>query len=119
MKFKVLKYNQSFMTWIGIYSHNVWKPTNEFYNSFSSHFNIISLALCIISSAIFVFQNPSNLKRVLEALVVMVGCIQALGAYLNIGHKMKKMKVLHLTLQDIADQGCNEAKELLNKINSL
>lgn len=105
MKFNVLKYNQLLMTRLGIYSFNLSELTNEFLKSASSYCITITLILSIISSIIFVIENRSEINMVLQALVVMIGCFQAIGAYLNIGLNMSKIKIFHQNLQKIADEG--------------
>lgn len=103
-KIQVLKYNQSFMTWIGIYSYNLIETTNEFISSPIAWFIVINLLIVMISSAVFIQKNLSDFKAALETLLVIVAAIQSLGAYLNIASNMDKVKAVHFKLQEIVDQ---------------
>lgn len=103
-KIQVLKYNQSFMTRIGIYSYNLIEPTNEFISSPIAWFIVINLLIVMISSAVFIQKNLTDFKAALETLLVIVAAIQSLGAYLNIAFKMDKVKAIHFKLQEIVDQ---------------
>lgn len=99
-KFKVLRYNEKFMANLGIYSNSI-----EFGNSLSALCILLFLLIAIILSAVFACKNSLHSKHTLESLVLMVTSLQAFGAYLNIGLKMKKVRELHLKLQAVADEG--------------
>lgn len=103
-KIQILKYNQSFMTRIGIYSYNLTEPTNEFISSPIAWFIVINILIGMISSAVFIQKNLTDFKAVLETLLVIIGVIQCLGGYLNIASKMDKVKAVHFKLQGIVDQ---------------
>lgn len=104
-KFKVLRYNQAFMAELGIYSHRLTEPTNEFFNCRVTYTILGCLLVAILSNCVLVYIDSTNSKSTLESVVLIVTSFQAFGAYLNIGLKMKKMKELHLKLQEISDEG--------------
>lgn len=101
-KFNVLKYNQAFMAWLGIYSHNLLEPTNEFFKSFVAYFIVINLLTGLYGSAAFAEKNRSAL---LSAMKICMAAVQSIGSFLNIGLKMRKIKALHLALQQFVNEG--------------
>ena len=105
-KFKVHKYNQAFMARMGIHSYNLTDPTNEFFKSFETYYHLfVVIAFFIIASSVYVYVNWPNLEVILEpTLVVMSGILYG-GTYLSVGLNMRKVKLLHLTLQQIVDEG--------------
>lgn len=94
-RIEVLKYNQIFMSWIGIYSYRLTEPTNEFIKS-----KIAFLFVTTVS-----YTDVAEFQVVLVAVAVIIGAAQTGGAYTNVGLKMKQVKVLHLKLQEIVDEG--------------
>lgn len=105
VKFKVLKNNLKYMTHLGIYSDNLTEPTNEFFESISSYYVLISIILAFTASAVFILKNSSDVKPSLGAMKICVGVVQCGGMFLGIGLKMIKVKALHLKLQSIVDEG--------------
>lgn len=105
-KFKVLEYNQILMAWIGIHSHHLTKPTNEFFKSPVTYYVLfITIVFSIISCAVYVFKNVSDFRSSLGACLVVIAGFQKGGLFLSTGLNMKKLKVLHLKLQEIIDKG--------------
>lgn len=103
---KILEYNQAYMTKIGIYSYRLTNPSNEFFSSFMSYFILLNGTLfTIISSAVFVYKHLSEFQIALETCLILIAGIQSCGAFFCIGLKMKQMKLLHLKLQAIVDEG--------------
>lgn len=98
------------MTRLGIYSFNLTESKNEFFQSIASYSVLIILTMCVVSSSVFVYKNPSELGLVLAALYVSIGCIQCIGAHVNIGLNMNETKALHLKLQEIVDKGLSLLK---------
>lgn len=92
------------MTRIGIYSNNLFNPTNKCINLSLAWFIVFNLLMVLISSTVFIEKNLSNFKAVLETVLVMVAAIQSLGAYLNTAVKTHKVKAVHLKLQEIVDK---------------
>lgn len=105
-KFKVHKYNQALMARLGIHSYNLTDPSNEFFKSFATFYHLFTAAMFfIISSGVFVYLHWPNLETVLEPLLVVMCGIQYVGMFLSVGLNMRKVKLLHLTLQHIVDEG--------------
>lgn len=105
MKFRVLKSNQDVMSWIGIHSHRLAEPTNEFFKSFASLYILFTVGFFIFGSIMYVVIHWPHYDEISEPCLIAVGCIQVGGMFLAIGLKMKKMKRLHLRLQGIVDEG--------------
>lgn len=104
-KIKVLKHNQTYMSWLGIYSYRLTEPTMESHKYILAYHNLIFPIFSIVSSAVFVYENPSELQAVLETILVMIALYQAECTFLNTALQMKNIKLLHLKLQDVVDQG--------------
>lgn len=109
-QFKVLQYNQMIMAYVGIHSHRLTEPTNEFFYSIGTYYVLFcAIFLDIISIGMYILSNLSHLHKILQAFVVFVGGFQHAGMILSIGLNMKKVKLLQLDLQEIVDQGkCSE-----------
>lgn len=105
-RFKVHKYNQALMVPLGIHSYNLTDPSNDFFKSFANFFiPFMLVTFYMISSGAFVYLNWPNLEIIIEPfLVIMAGSIFG-GMYLSVGLNMRKVKFLHLKLQQIVDEG--------------
>lgn len=103
--FQVLKMSQAFLSRLGIYSYRLTEPINEFFSSFSTYYILCNLTFTLISSTTFIYQSSCELKITLQLWLIIIGAIQCSGMYLNIGLKMRQVKVLHLKLQEIVDVG--------------
>lgn len=103
---KVLGYNQAFMAMIGINSHRLTDPTNEFFSSFMSYFILLNgIIFTTVSSSVFAFTHLSHIQIALETFLIVIAGMQSCGMFLSVGLKMKKIKLLHLKLQAIVDKG--------------
>lgn len=106
VKFKVLKNNQSYMSYLGIYSSRLTEPTNEFFKSIGCYFNVIAMLTAFIGCTVFVSKyHSSDVKDALGSFKLCFSASQCLGAFLGIGLNMIKVKALHLELQQIVDEG--------------
>lgn len=104
-KFNVLESNQSFMAKLGIYSYKLTEPVNKFFKSFMTYYMLFSLILiCVILSAMGVYVNWPNIVMVLEAFLTVVTGSQCAGIFISLGLNMKKIKTVHLKLQEIVDE---------------
>lgn len=104
-KFKVLKYNQMLMSWQGIHSMNLTKPTNEFHRSLSSYYITFTLFAFVITSAVRIHGYWPEIEPILKPCSVAFGGVQCVGMFICIGFQMKLIKALHLELQRIIDEG--------------
>lgn len=105
-KIHVLKNNQIFMTPLGIYSYRLTEPINEFYTSFAPYYiEFFVLIFLTFSTAVFTLQNVAQIDLALQNVSLFTAGIQCAGMFINIGAKMKTVKLFHLKLQDIVDAG--------------
>lgn len=106
VKLKVLEYNQNYMARIGIHSHRLNEPTNEFFKQFVTFYYIFVFTTIFIgSSAVFVYNGWPQMDIISEPCLIVIAGLQVLGMYLSIGLNMKKLKILHIELQGIIDAG--------------
>lgn len=91
-KFEVLKYNKLFFKTDAFGSFVTW---NVFINA-----GLLATSYCV-----FIFENSSELKSVLEAFLIFVGTCQAVGGYLFIRLNTGKINAFHTELQRIIDEG--------------
>ncbi|XP_031637695.1 uncharacterized protein LOC116350104, partial [Contarinia nasturtii] len=111
-KFEVLKYNQISMGWLGIHSKRLNEPTNEFFRSFVAFFilfNVVSFT--IISSVVYVYIHIHSFEMIAEPFLDACCGTQVAGMFICIGINMKKVKKLHLVLQELVDK---DRKEVFN-----
>lgn len=103
---KVLKFSEYYLTFLGICSHKLDVPTNEFLKSINAYIFLIGFfgPLCGFSAA-YIYQNLSDLETSTNALLVLSAGMAASGAYISIGVNMKTVKRMHNELQKIVDNG--------------
>lgn len=107
-KFKVLKYNQILMGWLGIHSKHLDRPTNEFYTSLITYYVLFNvIAFTILSSVAYMYLNIEHFEKISESGLGVIAGVQVAGMFISIGVNLKKVKLLHLTLQEIVDKGRN------------
>lgn len=103
-KFKVLKYNQMFMSRLGIYSYHLNESTVEFHKSPLAYFILFHLILLVTSCSVSMCSSVDFRKK-LEAILLIVAASQAIGSYLNLALNMKDVKALHIELQEVVGKG--------------
>lgn len=100
-KFKVLKYNESFMTRLGVQPYRLTEDSNEFFSA-SFPYYILLVALCsAISCAMFVNANWPHLEIVSQSCIVFIGMFQTGGMFCCLGLHIKKVKSIHHQLETI------------------
>lgn len=105
-KFKVLKYSQIFMAWLGLYSYRLTEKSNEFFTSLCPYY-MLSNVICVNSSStMYIIKYWStDIKGALGAFKIIISAIQYPGVFVSLGAKAKQIKALHIKLQQIADTG--------------
>lgn len=103
IQIKVLRNNQLWMTWLGIYSHSTTNENLKAFRTYVAYYMLFEMTTGISFSAIFVYDNPSDFQGVLEALLVIVAASQGYGCYITVGSKLKEVKSLHFKIQEIVD----------------
>lgn len=105
--FKVLKLNEQLMILLRIYRQpirNVTDADNDFFKSITTYCLAFSDITFAAASAVFVYQNVSDIMVALRTTLLIVGAIQSVAIFLSIGCKIDKIKVLQIKLQEIIDQ---------------
>lgn len=100
-KFKVLDHNEKFIACLGIRSYCFTEPTNEFFKSISSYYILWILITSVISSSVFTCCHWPQIEMITSSTMVSMACYQASGMFLSFGLNMKKVKAVHLQLQEI------------------
>ena len=94
------------MAQLGINYYNSTDPSDEFFKSFATYFNLImAFIFCVMSSGAFIYLNWPDLEVVLEPFFIAMGGLQCGGMLLSVGLNMRKVKLLHFNLQQIVDEG--------------
>lgn len=91
------------MARIGIHSHRLNENINEFFESIVSWYFMCTIVFFIFGSIMFICIHWPAYEVISEPCLIAVGCIQVLGMFIGIGLKMKKVKKLHLRLQEMID----------------
>lgn len=107
VKFKVLKYNQIHMGWLGIYSHNLREPKKENIKSIIPLCVLSLISIGWISSIVIILGNSSksNLSVVFKSIELLCGWLQVFGMFLTMCINFNKVKHFHIKLQNIVDEG--------------
>lgn len=109
-RIEVLRNNQLWMSWIGIYSHSPTNQNLKAFRTYVAYYMLFHMTTGISFSAIFVHDNPSDFQGVLEALLVIVAASQGYGCYVTVGSKLKEVKSLHFKIQGIVDKSTQTLK---------
>lgn len=105
MKFKVLKVNQDYMTWLGIYSRDLTETTNPFFKSFGAYCILGAMTICMIASWIYVREFWTvDIKSAMGALKILAAGIQCFGMFLSVGLTRSQTRAFHNGLQKIVDK---------------
>lgn len=106
VKFDVLKYNQAYMSWLGLHSYRVTEPINEFFPSIGSCYMVPLIGVAFVTSTVFVFKHyDTDVMASVGALKLFFSAFQCGGMFLGFGSKMIQVKALHLELQRLVDEG--------------
>lgn len=102
----ILQYNQFYLNLLGLSSHRLMEPTSEFLKTQNCYVLLFGLGgLMLPTSALFGIYNINNITLALKSILMLCACVQCLGSYISIGLKMKKVKQIHLKIQDFVDNG--------------
>lgn len=104
-KFKVLKVNQDYMTWLGIYARDLTETTNPFFKSIGAYWILGAMTICVIASWVYVREFWTiDVKSALGALKILAAGIQCFGMFLSVGLTRSQTRAFHVALQKIVDQ---------------
>lgn len=103
---KVFEKNQNLLVQLGLSSHRLNEPTNEFMKTFNCYVMLSGIVgPMIICAAIALYNSLNDFQGAIDAFYVLSAGIACLGSYLSIGINMKKVKYLQVELQRIVDSG--------------
>lgn len=103
--FKVLKYNEIFMAWVGVRAYRFTTQTNEFFTSVVPLYIIFMVIVFTTSSIVYFSLIWPKFES--ETCIVFLCGFQILGMLLSFGSKMNTIKAVHLRLQEIVDEEGN------------
>lgn len=117
-KFKVHKYIQAFLAPMGMHSYKPEEPTIELPKRVFAYYALISLIFSIISSIMFFYTHLDDVKEALQAFKICAGTFQSGICIFALGFQLKKIKTLHLRLQEIVNEGTShfDINNILNII---
>lgn len=95
------------MVWLHLFSHPLTAdsiPSNDFFKPIATYYILFFVVGFITASAVFMYQNASNIVLALRTGTVLVGTCQALGMFLSVGCKFAKVQGIHQKLQEIVDR---------------
>lgn len=105
-KLKVFKQNHALMTKLGIHSYHLTEPTNDFFKSIGTYvFLIIIVVFYVIETAAYIILKTEDFRDAMDPCFVLIGGLQLGGMHVGFGLKMRKVKAVHLILQEIVDEG--------------
>lgn len=105
-KFKVLKYNESILIHLGIFSNRrpdgsmdrrLFIPLRVCYISFIS-------ASFVVAASMFVYQNSQQFTLALRTCEFLFGCSQAVSMLICFVLNTSKIQIVHLKLQELVDK---------------
>lgn len=103
---KVLDLSLRFLTFLGICSDELDRPTNEFLKTFRCIFFLVGNIYSIgIGSAVYLYYHLAELETATNALIVLTAAVASTTSFVTFGLKMKKVKLLYREIQAIADEG--------------
>lgn len=108
VKFKVLKYHDSFFLKLGIFENDFAKKENRFDDFCKSaiifHNFFISMAFAT-SCALFVCENfDEHLSAALRTSVFLLATVQSMGMFSSFRRQAETIQTVHFELQDIVDK---------------
>lgn len=76
-KFKVLKVNQDYMRWLGIYSRDLSETINRIFKTFGAYRILGAMTICVIGCGVYIRNFWSiDVKAALGALKILSAGIQ-------------------------------------------
>lgn len=103
---EVLRLSVNYLTFLGILSHRLDEPTNEFYKTLRTYFFLIGHTCPIlIASTVFIIHNFSDIVALTNALVIFSAGVSCFGAYMWIGIHMPLVKSLCIDFKIMATKG--------------
>lgn len=101
-EFEVHKYNQAYMSLLGIHSYKPSEPTLDLFKKVFPYYAFLVTTFAIESSFMFII-NSHETKDAIESFKIVAGGFQSATCFFVVGFQLEKIKILHLKLQGIAD----------------
>lgn len=113
---RVLEKSQIDLARLGIYVLQTIEPSNRFYKFSPNFYIFVLIAVSILASGGYVFENiHTNVRLALNACIMVISTFQWLGMYFGIRLEMCQIKNLHRKLQSIVDKGEHSTESYLNR----
>lgn len=117
---QVFKYNQMWLTWLGLSSKRLHQPTNDFLKSINSYVMIVSMIISMpICGSYALYLSRDDFQRMFQAFYIVSAGIQCVGSYVSIGNNMELVKSLMNEVQQISDSGKNFDKIIFTPMNAI
>lgn len=105
VKIKVLKKNQTFLNYVGIYLDQSLKPTENIFMFLFGYYLPFTMFIALIMSAAFIIKYPTDITPSLMAFQVCVAVIQCGGMFMGVKNRLTETKAVRIELQEIVDNG--------------
>lgn len=103
-KFRVLAYNQIFLSFLGIRFDRSTQETSEFFTTILPYCFLFVSISGLISSSVFIYMNRAHLENVFQSSIVFIAMLQSGGMFISFGLKIKQVKAVHFHLQDFVNE---------------
>lgn len=104
-KFKLLEYNQTLLSAIGIASSEPKESTNNIFKTFSICFILFhAVVMFIISSSAFVVMSVFDFSLIMEAAILVIAGVQCVGMFTGNRFNADKIKTMRFKLQETIDK---------------
>lgn len=114
-----MKFSEVHLAWIGLGSNRTI-GTGQFLTSFKTFFFLFGFMGSLFGfSAVYVYNNASDVANVMNPSLVMSAGIACTGSYVYFGLQVKAMKDLNIHLQAIVDEGMCFVRHILRSKTSI
>lgn len=104
-KIEVLKKNQTFLKYVGIFLDQPSNPTENLLTFLFGYYLPFTMFVAFIMSAAFIIKYPSDITPSLMAFQVCVAVIQCGGMFMGVKNRLIETKAVRDELQEIVDNG--------------
>lgn len=104
-KIKVLKKNEAFLNYLGIYLDQSSNPTENIFMFLFGYYLPFTMFVALIMSAAFIIKYPTDVAPSLMAFQVCVAVVQCGGMFMGVKNRLIETKAVRDELQEIVDNG--------------
>lgn len=112
VKVSVQKYNRAYMTPLGLHSYKLNDPSIELFYHPAVYYATVFLTYSFVSAFVYLCQNIDNVKEALESFKILAGGAKVGICSFIVAFQMRKIKTLHIQLQEHVDN-CNKIVDCL------